>query len=220
MSYIKKIISPQEKLMVQTRLHWIYLVESILWFAGIFIFGLVTDHYLTAYADAKMFYYYIDIFGFQFDRYRAPVPYIFAAMGLFAFWSVFSVYISTEIGLTDRRIIHKKGLIMIDIQQIELEDIRAEDVNHGIFGWLFKYGRIHFDCRFIDDIYLPAIREPYRLVKAVHTARMRHEKVVYTEDDLDADLNRIDIEVMKTYRARENLRKLSRAIMLDFRKAH
>ena len=220
MGYIKKITNSGEKLLLQTRLHWIYLAEAVLWFAGILAVGLVLDYLLTEYADEKMYYYSIEIFGVEFDRYRAPVPWIFGAVGFFAFWALFSVFISTEIGLTNHRIIHKKGLFLVDVQQVELEDIRAEDVDHGLLGWFLGYGKMHFDCRFIDDVYLPAIRNPYRLVKAVHTARMRHERIVYSEDDLDVDLDRIDAERAKAYRAYERLRKMGKMMLLDFRKAH
>lgn len=220
MSYIRKVISENEHLVLLTRLHWIFLIEGILWCLCITAVGFVLDHYLVLYADRPMFYYDLNIGWFHFDRYHTPVPLIFFLIGLMMLGVYIASYLSNEIGLTNRRIIHKKGVMMIEIQQVELEDIRGEAVYNGWLGWLLGYGRIHFDCRFIDDVYLPVIANPYRLVKAVHTARMRHEKIAYGEKDLDADLERINADHMQKFKAYEKMRKMGQHMRLDFRKVH
>ncbi|MGH1457048.1 MAG: hypothetical protein ACRBDI_09725 [Alphaproteobacteria bacterium] len=223
MSYIRKVTGTNEKLILITRLHWIYLIESILWFAAITGLGIFIEYMLWKYAGSKILINSLllnmDIWIFHFDQNHTPIPWMFALAGFAVFWPLFSTYISTEVGLTDRRIIHKKGLIMIEIQQVELEDIRGEQVNHGWLGWLLGYGRLHFDCRFIDDVLLPAIRDPYRLVKAVHTARMRHDSIPYTIDNLDGDIVRIDEQRIKAFKAREKLKRLGRKTKRDFDKA-
>ncbi|MCB1783504.1 MAG: PH domain-containing protein [Alphaproteobacteria bacterium] len=222
MSYIRKITGDREKLLLLTRLHWIYPVEAVLLFLLVSGAGLLIDHLLWVYAGSQIqnYRYTMHILSLTFDQDHTPIPWVFFATGFFAAWPLFTAYLSNEVGLTDRRIIHKKGLFMVEIQQVELEDIRAEDVHHGWLGWLFGYGRLHFDCRFIDDVYIPAIGNPYRLVKAVHTARMRHESIQFGESDLDEKILQIDSEREKKYRAHEKLKKLGNVMRLEFRKAH
>lgn len=216
MNYVHKVIGADEHLMLVTRLHWIYLVEAFFWLLFFIALGQAVDFSLWYYAGSKIFSYNIDLYFIQFNEVRTPIPWLFGLTGLAIFTPLFLTYISTEIGLTDRRIIHKKGLIMIEVQQVELEDIRGEQVHHGWLGWLLGYGRLHFDCRFIHDVYLPATYDPYRLVKAVHTARMRHDKIPYSVQDLDLDVVRIDTQRLQAFRAREKLKRLARQVRLDF----
>ncbi len=219
MGYIRKVTGANEKLVLITRLHGIYLFMAFFWFAAIAGLGFFLEYMLWHYAGSKIFTYELDLWFITFNQEHTPIPWMFTLAGFAVFWPLFTTYISTEVGLTDRRIIHKKGLVMIEVQQVELEDIRGEQVHHGWLGWLFGYGRIHFDCRFIDDVYLPAIRDPYRLVKAVHTARMRHDDIPYTRDDLDGDIIRIDEERIKAFKAREKLKRMARKTRRDFNAA-
>ena len=219
MSYIRKITGANENLVLTTRLHWIYLFEAIAWFVIIGGAGLLIEYALWHYAGSKVFTLEIDLKFIKFDQYHTPIPWMFGFAGFAVFWPLFTTYISTEIGLTNRRIIYKKGLVMIEVLQVELEDIRGENVNHGWLGWLLGYGRIHFDCRFIDDVYLPATRNPYRLVKAVHTARMRHDDIPYTVEQLDNDIIRIDTQRIEAFKAREKLKRLRLKIKRDFKRA-
>lgn len=216
MSYVRKVIGSDEKLVLITRLHWIYLVEAILLFVLFLGLGLLVDYGLWWYAGSKILHYEIDLHFITFNQDRTPIPWMMGLAGIAVFWPLFLKYISTEIGLTDRRIIHKKGLIMIEVQQAELEDIRGEQVLHGWLGWLLGYGRLHFDCRFIDDVYLPATRDPYRLVKAVHTARMRHDSIPYTVDDLDSDIVRIDQKRVEAFKTRDKMKRLGRRLRREF----
>lgn len=215
MSYIRRVVGANERLVLITRLHWIYPVEAVLWFLIMVGVGLLLDHYLWYYAGSKTTLF-IDLYFVKFDERSTPIPWMFAFIGLAIFWPLFLTYISTEIGLTDRRIIHKRGLILIEVQQVELEDIRGEQVHHGWLGWLLGYGRLHFDCRFIEDVYLPATRDPYRLIKAVHTARMKNEHVPYGMEDLENDIQRLDRQRVEAFKARYKLKKLGMMLKGDF----
>ncbi len=219
MSYVRKVIAGDEKLLSISHLHWIYVFEGVFWFAAVFGFGLFLDHNLWLYFGSYGIGFNFDFWIFQFDERHTPLPWMFGAAGFAVFWPLLLKYISTEIGLTDKRIIHKKGLIMIEVQQIDLEDIRAENVNHGWLGWLLGYGRLHFDCRFVDDLYLPAINKPYRLVKAAHTARMRHPRIDYGEKDLELDIDAIERKRRQVYWARQKAAAIKQSIMPKFKKS-
>lgn len=64
-------------------------------------------------------------------------------------------------------------MIFVEVEEIELEEIKGEHIHHGLLGRFLKYGAIDFDCRFIGDVSLLAIRKPYRFIKALHVARSR-----------------------------------------------
>jgi hypothetical protein len=219
MSYIRKTIGSNERLVLLTRLHWIYIVEGLFWFALIAGAGYALNYALEYYAGYKIGGQDIDLYLLHIDAQYTQIPFFFSLIGFAIFWLLLTKYLSTEIGLTDRRIIQKNGLFMIDIQQVELEDIRGEYVHHGLLGWLLGYGKIHFDCRFIDDVILAATRNPYRIIKAVHTARMRSDSIpTYNEKDLGIDITRIEQERLNVYKTHENMKKLGRLLKMDFNK--
>jgi Bacterial PH domain len=220
MSYIRKVIGQNERLMVVTGLHWIYIVGSLFWGGLIAALGFAAEYYLSPLAHYESINENYFVKMHYIDPLYIRPAFITSLTGFAIFLILFTKYLSTEIGLTDRRIIHKRGVIKIDVQQVELEDIRGEHVKHGWLGWLFGYGRIHFDCRFIDDILLPAIRDPYRLVKSVHTARMRSESIPhYGPADLELDVTRIDEQRIAAFKMREKLKRLALLTKRDFDKA-
>lgn len=192
MSYIRKVITSEEKLLFISRPHWIYPAEGLFWFALLTITGIIVSNYFYDYIGLHAIKFSVDLWILEFDEKNTPIPWAFAFTGLAMFWPLFLAYISAEVGLTNQRIIYKRGLFFIEIEQVDLEDIRAEHVSHGWLGWILGYGRIRLDCRFVDDLWLPAIRDPYRLIKASHTARMKRNDIDYSANDLGTNLERID----------------------------
>jgi hypothetical protein len=218
MAYITKTITKQEKLLVITRVHWIYMIQGLFWLFFLAGLGIALDYYLYAHAGMHALNFKVDVFWLRFTPENTPIPWIFIGAGFAAFWPFMLTYVATEIGLTNERIIYKKGLFFIQIEQFDLDDIRAENIIHGWFGWLFSYGRIQLDCRFVDDVFLPAIPNPYRLVKASHTARMKHPKINYSRDDLDRNLE--DIEERRQAAEQKNkIHRLKMHLKARFKKS-
>ncbi len=218
MGYIRKVITRQEKLLSITRPHWIYLLEGLFWFVSLTIIGLLVSQYFYEYIGLHAIKFKVNLWFVQFDQRNTPIPWIFGFTGFAVFWPLLLAYISAEVGLTDQRIIYKHGLIFIEIEQVDLEDIRAEHVSHGLLGWLLGYGKIRLDCRFIDDLWLPAMRDPYRLIKASHTARMKHPEIDYNYDDLNSHLTLIEERKHKAS-PQEKMKKLRMNIKIGFKKA-
>ena len=218
MGYIRKIIAPDEKLLLIARTHWIYLFEGLLCFIGLTIAGLVADYYFYRYVGSHAVRFDVDLWIIQFSELNTPIPWFFGIVGFVVFYPLFLAFISAEVGLTNQRIIYKRNLLFIEIEQIDLSDIAAEHVSHGWFGWLLGYGRIRLDCRFVDDVWLPAIRKPYRLIKTMHIARKKHPSIDYTHDMLEENLERIEEKEQKA-EIPEPIRKIHRHIKSGFRKA-
>ena len=218
MNHIRRAMSRNERLISLSRPHWIYVVEGVIWFWIITVIGLILDHYLYLYFGSHLYKFEIDLWFVVFNEKYTPIPWVFAFTGFAVFWPLFLIYISHEIGLTDQRIIHKKGFLFIEIDQVDLEDIRAEHVQHGLFGWLLGYGRIRLNCRFIEDVVLPAIRKPYNLVKASHTARMKHPSIEYDHDDFQTNVENIETKRREAL-AKEKLKNIKEKIKANFRKA-
>jgi hypothetical protein len=192
MSYVSRAISDEERLISLVRPHWIYMLTGFLWLFSFVFLGLAIDIYFDHFLSAYSFSFFVDLKLIYFSGVITPISALFTLIGVVAFWPFFMTYISSEIGLTNERIVLKRGLIFIEIDQVDLEDIRAEHVQHGLLGWLLKYGKIRLDCRFIQDVNIPAISNPYRFVKASHNARLKHPELEYDKDEFASNIKLIE----------------------------
>lgn len=171
MAYVHKLINDDEKLVGIARLHWIYVVQGLLWFFALTAAGFAMSWLMSRGLTATM-----QIMGNNY--LPAPLANLSNGVSLFMMAAgalIFMIYvikvIATQVALTDRRIIHKYGLIFVNVHQIDLEEIRGENLNLGYFGRIFGYGTIMLDCRFIGDISLPAIERPEVFLRALHDRR-------------------------------------------------
>src|SRR5258708_3764624 len=95
MKYYKKILQPGEQVKIVTKLHWVIYVRSMV----LISIGVIS-------------YFAYDLL--QQDPLLGPlalvVAVMFFALGVFAFLRAWITRITTEVVVTDRRIIHKVGL--------------------------------------------------------------------------------------------------------------
>ncbi|NCQ88906.1 MAG: hypothetical protein GW749_07960 [Alphaproteobacteria bacterium] len=199
MSYIRKAVSDQEKLIALIHPHWIYLATGFFWSVFFILLGIFLDGYLNTFFDQSHLNFIIDFKTHYSYGFLTPVTIVFFIITFFVFWPYFSTYVSSEIGLTTERIILKSGLILVKIDEVDLQDIGAEHVYHGLLGWLLKYGKIKLDCRFVKDVSILAIANPYGFVKASHKARLMHPKIHYNEGAYFENINSIELKEKDNY---------------------
>ena len=158
MAFVERLIGPDENLVGVARLHWIYIVKAILWFAGITIAGGIFQTliamYLPIIINAGNFLFGLSILA-----------------GVFMFALYIGKMLFTEFGLTTERLIYKRGLLFVDVREVDLEEIKSESIDNGLLGRVLNYGYLDLDARFIEDLDLPAINDPYRFVKAMNAVR-------------------------------------------------
>ena len=167
MAFIDRVVGPDEKLIGIVSVHWIYALKGGLWFLGLFLAGrygysLLTE-LLVMYPQLQT-NAAIMIFANWFF-------WICTAIGALLCLFYIVMYLTTELGLTTQRVIYKRGWLMVDTKESDLEEIKAADVDNGIWGRFLTYGYIRFDARFVENVTLPAINDPYRFVKALNEAR-------------------------------------------------
>jgi hypothetical protein len=185
MKFIKKVIGPDEKLLGICSVHWIYGVIGLFWLTVFLLLGTWIDSSLTGFFNQS-----------PDSRVLAPiysignmVQWVCTFLGVVLFLLYFIMLIATEIGLTDKRVIFKKGLLMVDVKEVDLEEIKAAEVDCGVFGRILNYGYIFFDARFVSNVTLPAIEDPYIFVKALNQARGKLKEdsmTVVLEDKTEA----------------------------------
>ncbi len=175
-SCIQQINGPDERLILRTRLHWIYIVSGLCCLAAMAAIGYALDRLLWEYFGSSAPDTLPEVF---IDMLGAPImTLLFGGCGAVIFVLNIIKVFTNEIVLTTQRIIYKKGLIFVDVQEIDLIEIRAGNVHQGILGRFLNYGRLRLDSHFVGDITLPAVKNPYRLLKAMQTSRTKVHDVL------------------------------------------
>ncbi|CAN7666143.1 PH domain-containing protein [Devosia sp. LjRoot16] len=123
MGYVESVLKPDEQVLAIGRMHWIvYLRGLILAAIGlILILAPVGPGISTAFA----------IVG--------------AIVMLFGLWSLAGAWIeqmTTEIAVTSRRVIQKRGLIRRQTGEMNMEKVESVIVDQSILGRIFGYGSI------------------------------------------------------------------------------
>lgn len=172
-SFIRHIIGSDERIIVLARLHWIYLVMGALWLVVLAGIGLVLDFFLWVYFGSSVPLAAQELFGFRISAKTPVMLILFGGCGVVVFLQHLIKKMASEIALTNHRLIYKTGLIFVEVEELDLAEIRAERVHHGMLGRFLGYGRLQMDSRFIGDVRLPAVKRPYRLLKAMHTVRAK-----------------------------------------------
>lgn len=180
--FIRRLNQKDDRIIYVTGLHWIQLVKAAAWLAGLLVLGMALDSFILKYAGDRLFTEPVDLVFIRFYMPFHPMVMFCGVIGTLIAGYMFLKFWGTEIGVSHKNVIFKTGVIMVDVSETAIEEIRGEDIDHGIWGSILDYGCIHLDCRFIEDVQLPRLKDPYKFVRALDKARSFTEKEDREED--------------------------------------
>ena len=130
MSYVERVLQPGETLLHKSKLHWlIYL--PVLPFLAILVLGLAL---------------YSAMQGSAADANAALLPQGLLAVGavgtIITWLRAWIRRVSTELAVTDRRVIFKRGLIRRHTVEMNMDKVESVDVDQSILGRIFNYGDV------------------------------------------------------------------------------
>jgi len=130
MGYVEHVLQPGEVLVHKSKLHW-FIYLPVLPFLAIFLLGLVLYGGMQS-AGA--------------DQGAAALPLVLAALGavgtLVTWLRAFIRRATTELAVTDRRVIFKRGLIRRHTVEMNMDKVESVDVDQSVLGRIFNYGDI------------------------------------------------------------------------------
>lgn len=144
MSYIEHTLGEAETLFYRARFPWFHGAGG--WIA--LVLGLLAG--VIAYANG---------FG--------AVGGVLALAGVAVFLGVLIPIWTTEIGVTNQRLIYKRGLIWRKTQELQLRAIEEVKLDQGLLGRLLDFGRLDLHGTGVGDIRLPTLADPVGLRKAL-----------------------------------------------------
>ncbi len=178
--YIRQSISDGEELIHIAHFHWMYMVGAFL--NALFSFFLALFIIIIALKFEPMIFGTVNegvTFTEQIMNLHAGVKilaFFIFVMGLLKFAQMMIIKATTEIGVTDIRLVYKRGLIARAVGEINIDRVEGVNVLQGVFGRLFGYGRVMVRGMGIGEVILPPIAQPIRFKKAIEHARSKAKK--------------------------------------------
>ena len=127
MRYVRRVLQPGETIVYSTKLHWrVYIQAILLVIACIIITGAA-----VATNDNQ---------GISLAFGIAAV--IFALLALSAGLRAFIRRATTELAVTDHRVIYKSGLLSRHTIEMNRDKVESVDVDQSLLGRIFGYGTV------------------------------------------------------------------------------
>lgn len=179
--YIRQSLSDDETLIHIAKFHWVYNINAVL--NIIFAFILSIAVILIAIKFQPMILKTPSTDGLSFtDQIRTLHPgvkivsFFLIILGVLKFAQQMIVKATTEIGVTDIRMVYKQGLVARAVGEINIDRIEGVNVLQGVMGRLFGYGRVMVRGMGVGEVVLPPIEQPIRFKKAIEKARTAAKK--------------------------------------------
>jgi uncharacterized membrane protein YdbT with pleckstrin-like domain len=174
MLYVQQSLGPNEELVHIGKFHWMYTVAAFM----AIVWGVIIS--ILIIVGAIMIYHQMGWFepGYTLlDEIRGlhPIVRIFSfiifVMGLLSFAQMMVIKATTEIAITNNRLIYKRGLIARQVGEISIDRIEGVNVLQSILGRLLDYGRLAIRGMGIGEVILPPIEDPIKFRQAIEKAR-------------------------------------------------
>ncbi len=146
-NYITRTLTDGERVLHTAKFHWLYTVTS---FFYVFFFGFVGLVMSDVFSDAWLW---------------------FAALGPLVFLVSMIIKWTTEIAITNRRVVYKRGWIARETNEINLNRIEETNLSQSVGGRIFGYGKLVFMGVGIGEVNLPAIDDPIHFRRQLQLAQ-------------------------------------------------
>jgi uncharacterized membrane protein YdbT with pleckstrin-like domain len=126
MSYVQRVLQPGETLLHQSTIHWMIFIPGVL----LLLVGIAGAalYFVDTTGDLQILSYSLMLVGFVSGA-------LSLVMAWFRRWT-------TEVAVTDRRIIYKHGFIRRHTVEMNMDKVESVDVDQTVFGRMFDYGDI------------------------------------------------------------------------------
>jgi uncharacterized membrane protein YdbT with pleckstrin-like domain len=75
----------------------------------------------------------------------------------------------TELGLTNKRVISKTGIISRKSEEMKLGSIETVEIDQGVLGRILGYGNIKVSGRGLSDVVLEKVDDPMAVKRAIES---------------------------------------------------
>ncbi len=179
MDYIRQSLGENEELVHVAHFHWTYtmsavlnIIFSVLLSAGIIVFAIKVQPMLPNFLqnDASPQDGWLETIRGVHPGVKI-LAFLVLVMGLFRYAHMMIIKATTEIAITNRRLVYKRGLVARYVGEMNIDRIEGVNVLQGFWGRIFNFGRIMVRGMGVGEVILPPIEDPIKFRKAIETAR-------------------------------------------------
>jgi uncharacterized membrane protein YdbT with pleckstrin-like domain len=127
MRYVRRVLQPGETVVYDTKLHWVIYIRAIL----LLVVCVILVAASVATSDNQNLSLALQI-----------AAAIFALLALSAALRAFVRRATTELAVTDHRVIYKTGLLARHTIEMNRDKVESVDVDQTLLGRIFGYGTI------------------------------------------------------------------------------
>ena len=124
MSYVQQVLQPEETVRFHTTVHWSIFLSAII--SVLIGLAFVVWHYMDQKANLLL------LIGAM----------VFGVTGVVLAVAAWLKRFGTEVAVTDRRVIYKRGLIQRHTVEMNLDKVESVDVDQSPVGRLLGYGTV------------------------------------------------------------------------------
>lgn len=175
MLYVQQSLSPDEEIIHIGHFHWMYTLRAIMaivW--GIvgciaIIIGAIyfQQNYWHGFTEGATWLGKVQELH---PGIRIGAFFIFI-FGVLRFASMMVTKATTEIAITNSRLIFKRGLVARYVGEMSIDRIEGVNVLQTVAGRIFGYGRIMVRGMGVGEVILPSISNPIAFRRAIEKAR-------------------------------------------------
>ena len=176
LQYIQQSLTPDEELVHAGYFHWMYTLQAYM----NIVFGVVFGLLILVFAikmEPLMFGNpaFQDLSVIQKVQALHPgikiVTFFVILLGILKFVQMMIVKATTEIAITNKRLVYKRGLVARYVGEMSIDRIEGVNVLQGILGRIFDYGRVMVRGMGVGEVVLPPIAEPIKFRQAIEKAK-------------------------------------------------
>jgi membrane protein YdbS with pleckstrin-like domain len=148
--YIEQSLGQNETLLYKARFHWLYYAAAWAALTLIIVFIIWIIFYAAAWAE------WVLLSG-------CIIGLLILLRSMIPIWT-------TEIAVTNHRLIVKRGWLARSTDELQLKAIEQVNFQQGFLGRLFDFGRVDVHGTGVDDLRIPAVAGPLGFLKAIEDA--------------------------------------------------
>lgn len=179
MLYIQQSLGPNEEIVHIGEFHWMHDVRAVF----NIVFGIVMA--IVVIVGAVYGYYQMGKIPPSISMQEAVsllppsiklIAFALFVLGIYSFSRMMTDKATTEMAITNLRIIYKKGLLVRQVAEISVDRIEGVVVHQSLFGRLLDYGQIAVRGMGVGEVILPAMSKPIVFRQAIQIAREKSDE--------------------------------------------
>ncbi|HVL01102.1 MAG TPA: PH domain-containing protein [Dongiaceae bacterium] len=76
---------------------------------------------------------------------------------------------SIELGVTNKRVVQKKGIVSRNTEEMKLKSIETVEIEQGVMGRIFGFGTVKVTGRGISDVVFKSIDDPMAVKRKIES---------------------------------------------------